>query len=664
MSSSARQASSDVQSVVMAAAPSAALRSRLLSGSLVLLTASTLTGVMNLLYNLVVARMLGPVGFSHATAVYTLLTLISAITLSFQVVCAKLVANHAAHSDKAVVYWGLHRKAWRLGLIMALLIVLGRREIAAYLNLPSANLVLILALGTAFYIPLGVRRGAIQGAYAFRKFGFNLLLEGIVRLGGGWALIYAGWQVPGAVFAGVAGVIAAYFVATPGLKLTPGTRAIATSFRESLQASIFFVGQVVINNFDIVLAKHFFPPREAGLYAAIALVGRLVNMCAWSVVNAMFPMSASLEGKGRQGNSLLISSLLLVTGILTVLIFGVWMVPDFFWNTAFGVQFQISAYGSVQSLLVLYALTTGIYSLSAVMIAYEMSRKIAHTSLVQLAFGGALVLGIYLYHDSLQQMILVQLMLMSALLVIVAIPVLFNSASSLPAEAESYATIRRLRPVSEEEVIAEFLKNEFHHAEFDAYRQRIESLVSHPDLHDPEENALRRALLFIRRGAMWRELPNDTRWYEVEITPLDLSRVRVFPRAQWRKISQGSFFLNDIVKKIRAELPRQPEDEFFEKLQRLSRETNLNRSILFIGTSDSSLLTILDGNHRIASALLASPGGPLTGFRFLCGFSPRMRECCWYETNLITLWRYAKNLVRHVSYDPETDIGRLLQTEP
>jgi hypothetical protein len=67
-------------------------------------------------------------------------------------------------------------------------------------------------------------------------------------------------------------------------------------------------------------------------------------------------------------------------------------------------------------------------------------------------------------------------------------------------------------------------------------------------------------------------------------------------------------------------------------------------------------MTILDGNHRIAAAMLGGSG--LTRFRFICGFSPEMVHCCWYATNFNTLLRYLKNLVLYFSYDPETDIGR------
>lgn len=665
MKNSAKRVSLEVGSVAMAAAPSSALRSRLLGGSIALLTASVLVAAANLLYNLVVARLLGPEGFSHATAVYTLLILMSGITLSFQVVCAKLVASHRSEEQKAAAYSGLHRRAWQFGLGLAAVLVLARNVIPAYLNLPSSNLILVLAFGTAFYIPLGARRGAIQGTYAFRKFGANLVLEGLVRLVGAWFLIRAGLGVNGAVIAGSAGVVVAYFAARSGLKSSKESPNVLASFREGMQATVFFAGQVVINNFDVVLAKHFFPAEEAGVYAAIALVGRVVNMCTWSVVNAMFPMSAGARPEDRKGGTLLLSAVLMVVGILGLLVFGLWMVPGFLWNNAFGAQFDISAYGSIPSLLVLYAINSGIYSLSAVIIAYEMSHKIANTSWVQLAFSGVLVLGIYRFHDSLQEVLLVQLVLMVFLLLIVAAPVLWNAlAQRSQSVSAAVATVRIRRRITEEEAIAEFLKNEFHHPEFDPYREKVDRLVSGPDLSNSEENALRRALLFLRRGAMWRELPDDTQWYEVDVATTDLSGIRVFPRAQWRKVSHGSFYLNDIVQRIRTESAERPEDDFFIKLNRLSTQDMVNPSVLLIGIDENGPLTILDGNHRIASAMLVAPTMALRRFRFLCGFSPRMIECCWYQTNLMTLWRYAKNLVRYMSYDPETAIVRFLQFEP
>ncbi|HXZ79881.1 MAG TPA: hypothetical protein VEG30_08130 [Terriglobales bacterium] len=642
-----------------------ALRSRVVTGSLILLASSGLVSLMNLAYNIGVARLLGPVGFGHATAVYTLLMLVSALTLSFQILCAKLTANHASSEEKAAVYFGLHGRAWRLGAFLAFLLVLFREVVSSYLRLPSATLVVLLALGTAFYIPLGARRGFYQGTYAFGQLGINFLLEGVVRLGGALLLIKAGMGVSGAVLASVLAVMMAYIFSPPRGIRRPQI-AVVTSFREALQAIVFFVGQVVINNFDIVLVKHFFAPALAGLYAAVALVGRVVQMCSWSVVSTMFPVSAGSPTKEHEGRPVLITSLVIVIATLTVLIIGIWLMPSFLWRMIFGAHFEVVGAKAISSLLVLYAVTTGIYSLSAVMIAYEMSLKIANTGWLQLAVSGVLVVGIYLFHNSLAQVIAVQLVLMLLLLIMVLLPFV-RSSLTIAVEAMPVGVVNRIRKrgrLCEPEVIAEFLRNEFHHPEFDPYRQRLGSIVSNPDLSSQEENELRRALLFLRRGAMWRELPPDTEWYEVDLAGPELERVRVFPRAHWRRIAHGSFYLLDIVERIHGGGLKRSYQEFLAELRRLGRrlqEPSGYSAILFIGDSEQSPITILDGNHRMAAAMLVSPIA-LQSFRFICGFSSRMRECCWYETNMTTLWRYAKNKVKHIPYDPESDINRMLQS--
>lgn len=641
------------------------LRQKLVGGSLTMLAGSGLVGVTNLIYNVLTARMLGPKGFAHATAVYTLLMLASAITLSFQVVCAKYVASHDTADDKGTIFAALHLRAWIAGIAIGLLMFLFNRTLTSYLNLPDPVLISLLALGMAFYIPLGVRRGYIQGVHAFSSLAINFMLEGMVRLGGAYLLMRIGLGVKGAVLASVIAVVASYFLArpSPGWKAT-GSHRIPIVLGEGVQAIVFFSGQVVINNFDIVLVKHFFAPEQAGIYAAVSLVGRLVNMCAWSVVNTMFPVSAAARQSDREARPVLFMSLGLVFLILSVLILGLWAIPSFLWRTLFGSHFELGNYGGLAALLILYAVTTGIYSLSSVMITYEMSRKIANTSWAQLAFSGALVLGICIFHQTLRQVIFVQLVLMVILLVMVALPLLRREINR-PEDVGKYSSLSILRSLSEHEVIAEFLRSEFHHPEFEEYREGFGHLVNHPTLESHRENALRRALLFLRRGAMWRELPEDTQWFEVILTRSDLARIRFFPRAQWRRVAEGSFYLTDMIESLRLKWQESPDDEFFRKLERIrnSVHDDVNPTVLLIGLDDRSPLTILDGNHRIAAAMLAQPPADLERFQFICGFSPAMTRCCWYRTNVNTLSRYLTNLLRHIFYDPESDIGRFQESD-
>src|SRR6516165_4283576 len=76
-------------------------QSMVLNGSIIMLLSSTLVSLLNFAYNVVMARMLGPSSFGHVTASVTLLMLASAVTLSFQLVCAKFVARNQKPGAKA-----------------------------------------------------------------------------------------------------------------------------------------------------------------------------------------------------------------------------------------------------------------------------------------------------------------------------------------------------------------------------------------------------------------------------------------------------------------------------------------------------------------------------------------------------------------------------------
>lgn len=645
------------------------LRARILSGSFVLLTGSGLVSALNFAYNIAVARFLGPTGFGQASVVYTLLILISAVTLSFQIVSAKVVAKQGSPEEQSAAYRAFHRSAWAAGIIVAVLLVLCERAITSYLNLPSTILVVLLAVGVAFYVPLGTRRGYLQGICGFRRLATNLILEASCRLAGSLLMILMGFGVTGVIAANATAIGIAYFFAISPVEVSAcSTVKIPNAFREALQAIVFFVGQVIINNCDIVLVKHFFEASPAGLYAAVALVGRVIFAFSWAVINTMFPIVAGTRSRERKDQGVLRTSMLMVFGICTVFALALGLAPAWVWGTLFGPQFLVVGKNGLSHLLGLYAVATGLYSLCVVMIAYEMSYKIANTGWLQLAFSGVLIGGIYRYHSSLQEVIWVQIVLMAFLLVLVAVPFMVNALAGFK-DGEfpvGSGQIHKLRRVSEEEVMSEFLKSDFNNPDFEDYRETLSTLVNKPDLLNPVENAKRRALLFIRHASLWRVLPEATEWYEVSLRPADFERIRVFPRAHWRKLAKGDFAITEVVREIASgRCHNVVAEEFLKKIldirSWLERDEEVSAgAVLLIGINDNGPFTVLDGNHRLAASLLASPEAGKK-FKVYCGLSPRMGQCCWYNTNVTTLFRYATKLLRQFVRKPVVELERLLQ---
>ena len=643
------------------------LEARIVSGSVILLTGSGLTTAINLAYNILVARFLGPKGFGQATVVYTLLTLLSGVTLSFQIVSTKVVAQQSRAEDKAAVYRGFHRAAWACGLVVAVILLLFQHSIADYLNLPDSALVALLAVGAAFYVPLGSRRGYIQGTYGFRRLAINVVLEGAVRLGGSFLLILSGLGVRGVIEANAAAVAVAYLAIAPKLAArVPNPLSLSYALRETSQALIFFCGQVLINNCDIVLVKHFFAAQEAGLYAAVAMVGRVIFAFSSAVVNTTFPLVAGTRNEERKDLRVIATSLLLVLSSGSILALGLCIAPARIWTSLFGAGFEIDGRYSLPYLLALYAFTTVVYSLSVVIITFEMSYKIANTSWVQLAFSGIVIAGICLFHSSLHQVIMVQLVLMAVLLVFVALPFLINSLTDPKdiLQVGECRPVRLIRRVAEDEVIAEFLKGDFDHPAFRAYQKTMRQIVLKPNLANAGENTIRRALLFIRHFALWKEIPSGTKWYEVEVNESDLGQIRIFPRAQWRKLARGNFSITQIAKGMR-DRRHVLDAPFLSKIaaigERLHRGEAGFSAVILIGLNEDQPLTVLDGNHRLVAAMLASPS-QLPRLRFMCGLSPRMTECCWYNTNLVTLFRYGKNVLSQAVKNPEAELEHLLES--
>lgn len=238
--------------------------------------------------------------------------------------------------------------------------------------------------------------------------------------------------------------------------------------------------------------------------------------------------------------------------------------------------------------------------------------------------------------------------------------------------------MKRLRQVAEVEVIAGFLRNEFHHHNFDHDRERFAPFIESANLADERENVIRRALFYRRRGHMWNQIPRDTEWWEVRLEARDLDRIDVFARTHWRKIGGRSCRLTHVVEQMRSrdfsktyvlggtahggvEVSRVGDvvrgvKEFSQRLVQ-SRDDS---AAVLIGIDDTNPVTILEGNHRFAAALLAAPDLLFRQFRVYYGESAAMSRCCWYGApTAMNMARYAWKRLKHIG-NREADIGRLL----
>ena len=174
--------------------------------------------------------------------------------------------------------------------------------------------------------------------------------------------------------------------------------------------------QIIINNSDVILAKHFFENKEAGLYASLALIGRVVYFATWTIVTLLFPMVIEKEKKGEPHVYLFWSSVAVVFLFGAFITLGCLFFDTFIVSILFG-----EAYLSTAPLLWKYAVATTLFSCANVFVYYHMSLENYTPVFISLAIGLMQIIGIYFIHNSMEAIIMVQIILMATMFLTLSI---------------------------------------------------------------------------------------------------------------------------------------------------------------------------------------------------------------------------------------------------
>lgn len=387
----------------------------------ILLISTLLVNAGNYAINLLLGRWLGPADFSEVSLLVTFLLMVSFFALAFQLTTAKFTATNEAlkppRSSFGIVNL-LNKKAAKEGIILSLGLILILSVSKEYFHLDSIIPFVIFAISMPFYLLMSINRGYLQGKLSYKHLAITYQSEMWVRLIFTILLVYFGLRVNGVALALLASLLATWYISRYLIKTEISTepidqKAILNFFKMVL---IYEFSQILINNSDIVLVKHFFEPTEAGLYAALALVGRIVYFGTWTIVTLLFPMVIKLEKEGKNSLPIFFGGLGVVMAIASIITLVCYLFPDLMMNILFG-----SKYLSVSPLLWKYAVATSLFAGSNVFVYYHMSLDRHLPIYLSIAFGLFQIIGLYFFHESFEQVIKIQIILMSLLMALMII---------------------------------------------------------------------------------------------------------------------------------------------------------------------------------------------------------------------------------------------------
>ena len=197
--------------------------------------------------------------------------------------------------------------------------------------------------------------------------------------------------------------------------------------------------------------------------------------------------------------------------------------------------------------------------------------------------------------------------------------------------------MRTIEKVTEEEMVAVFLKTEIDSARFGSTILDIlkadgvdRKVVDRPRLTDEFENAYRADLLGRFRGYkkdrdIFRGFPNDVEWHRTALERSDLEQVKYIAWDYWSELSGGTRRVLETVKRIKLGIIDEAESKGFRSVSAALRQGAKFPELILVRQWEESALVLLEGHVRLTGYLLEPEYLPreLTA---IVGYSNRLDE--------------------------------------
>ncbi|CAA0227194.1 sugar isomerase [Tenacibaculum maritimum] len=373
----------------------------------------------NYLYNLLLGRFLGPEKFADAAVLITFLLALSFLAMTFQLVTAKFLVTFDGDTLEPFIA-KTFKYALATGIGLGALIIIFSSELQTFFKISSVNTFIAFGLGVPIYFMMSVNRGLLQGKKEFTSLSVTYQAEMLSRLVLTMGLLMF-LEIDTSLIVSI-GIFCSFLLGLVPFKykrISFVTSKVLGIIENKMVRNFFIVTafyeltQILINNSDILLVKHYFDGYNAGLYASLALIGRVVYFIAWMFVMLLLPTVVQLKKEGKSTLSVLLKYVSAISLITILIILGCLLFPNQIIYLLFG-----GDYLEVVPLLWKYALATGVFAISNIFAYYYLSIDEYTPVILSGLFGMLQIVLVIFFHKSLEEVVHMQIIAMSLLLAV------------------------------------------------------------------------------------------------------------------------------------------------------------------------------------------------------------------------------------------------------
>lgn len=295
-------------------------------------------------FHFLAGRFLGRVQYGDLAVIISILGLVSLVQMSLGLTIVKFIAaeknkGEISNFSKWVYWWTI----W-VGVIIALLTLILTPLMSRFLNISYPPALYFLSPILLFYVLVNTGRSILQGTLAFGRYVISLIVEVGTKIVVTLILVFLGYRILGAVSGLIFGVLCSLVVTRASIAhYLSGRRGkrpnVAPLFRYSVPVFIQGLALTSMYSTDLILVKHFFSSDQAGIYASLAVLGRIVFFIGSPITNVMFPLVARKHSHGEPYHNIFYLSLVLVLCISLPVVLFYFLFPKIPLGILYGPQF-------------------------------------------------------------------------------------------------------------------------------------------------------------------------------------------------------------------------------------------------------------------------------------------------------------------------------------
>ncbi len=267
--------------------------------------ASTIISVLNIVFQIIISRTLGPEGYGEIETLLTINSIILVALAAIALIVTRFISFYKTREQydkmRFLANWAF-TFFFLMGMAFFVITVLCSRIIAEFLNIPDYQVIIVfgLLIWISFMVP--IIEGILRGLQNFKQWGVYKVTEATLRVALAILALIIGLRIRSILLAMTVGSLFAIFLSIKVLR----SHYIAKASRFDLQEIYAFIFPVfvaclfiaLLSNMDLILVKHIFTAQEAGFFAAAGMIAKIVFGIAFAVGTVMFPKIIADYGNG------------------------------------------------------------------------------------------------------------------------------------------------------------------------------------------------------------------------------------------------------------------------------------------------------------------------------------------------------------------------------